>query len=172
MNMATLIWKDNRLTADDVAPWDATVMFVGPQIPLAEMVSDTVKWGEQKAGGERNLMIYCHGSSGYLQICKEGITLKNVKKLEPLKPYFDAVDIHACEVAKGQAGKAFCTKLAEVLVAPVAGAIALQGNSGVRTIYGWLDDGKYDGDYYIHSPSGERRGPLRSYADFAIVRAY
>jgi hypothetical protein len=26
------------------------------------MVSDTVKWGEQKAGGERNLMIYCHGS--------------------------------------------------------------------------------------------------------------
>ncbi len=34
--MATLTWKDSRLPADDVAPWDTTVMFVGPKIPVAE----------------------------------------------------------------------------------------------------------------------------------------
>ena len=157
-----LIWKDSRLNADDIAPWDdTTVMLVGPNIPLAEMVADSAKWAAH-AGSGRYLMIYCHGAPGYLQICKEGLDLSNVTKLATLSPYFDSVDIHACQVAKGQTGRAFCTKLAQVLVAPVAGAVALQGNTGVETVYGWLDDSKYDGDYYLHDPSGARSGPLRS----------
>ena len=160
--MATLTWKDNRLPADDVAPWDTTVMFVGPTIPLADLVSDTVKWCKEHDTGPRDLMIYCHGSPGFLQICKEGITAGNISKLDPLKPYFDGVSIHACEVAKGDTGKAFCLKLAHVLFAPVAGAVALQFNTGPATLYGFIDDKKYDGDYYNHMPSGDRVGPLRS----------
>lgn len=85
----------------------------------------------------------------------------NITQLAPLKPYFDAVSIHACEIAQGQGGRAFCTKLAQVLVAPVAGAVGLQGNTGVWTLYGWIDDAKFDGDYYWHDPSGAVSGPIR-----------
>jgi hypothetical protein len=159
--MATFTWKDSRLTASDVAPWDTIVQLTGPTVPLAEMVSDTVAWCKEQTGA-MNLMIYCHGLPGYLQICKEGITLRNVSTLAPLSPYFDDVSIHACLVAKGQTGKAFCSKLAGVLFAPVAAAVALQGNTGIQTIYGWIDDKKYDGDYYIHDPSGARTGPFTS----------
>jgi hypothetical protein len=159
--MPTLTWKDSRLPANDVAPWDTTVMFVGPQIPLAELVTDSVRWCEQNSGS-KNLMIYCHGLPGFLQLCKDGVTATNLEKLAPLKPYFDEVSIHACLVAKGQVGRAFCTKLAGVLVAWVTGAVALQYNTGPKTLYGFIDDRKYDGDYYIHKPSGERTGPLRS----------
>jgi hypothetical protein len=126
------------------------------------MVSDSEKWCKEHEGEALDLMIYCHGSPGYLEICKEGISAKNVTKLAPLKPYFDAVSIHACEVAKGQVGRAFCSKLALVLVAPVAGAVALQINTGLEVLSGFLDDRKYDGDYYVHQPSGARSGPLRS----------
>jgi hypothetical protein len=159
--MSTLTWKDGRLPADDIAPWDTTVMFVGSKIPLAELVTDSVKWCEANAGA-KNLMIYCHGSPGYLQICTEGITVNNLNVLTPLKPYFDQVSIHACLIAKGTTGKTFCTKLAGVLVAWVAGAVELQYNTGIQTLYGSVDDRKYDGEYYIHKPSGERTGPLRS----------
>lgn len=159
--MPTLTWKDSRLPANDVAPWDTTVMFVGPTTPLAELVSDSVSWCEKNTGS-KNLMIYCHGSPGFLQICKEGVTAMNVHKLAPLKPYFDEVSIHACLVAKGQVGRAFCVKLAGVLVAWITGAVALQYNTGPQTLYGFIDDRKYDGDYYIHKPSGERTGPFRS----------
>jgi hypothetical protein len=159
--MPTLTWKDSRLPANDVAPWDTTVMFVGPSIKLAEMVSDSVSWCEQNTGS-KNLMIYCHGDSGFLQICSEGITVANINKLASLKPYFDEVSIHACLVAKGQKGRTFCTKLAFVLAAWVTGAVQLQYNTGTQTLYGFIDDRKYDGDYYIHKPSGERTGPLRS----------
>lgn len=161
--MPTLTWKDSRLAADDIAPWDTTVMLVGPKTPLVEMVSDSKAWcDEHKDSGSLNLMIYCHGAPAYLQICKEGLLPWNVTKLAPLKPYFDTVSIHACRVAKGQAGKAFCTKMALVLYAPVDGAVELQGNTGTQNVYGWLDDRKYDGDYYRHDPSGARAGPLRS----------
>jgi len=160
--MATLTWKDNRLAADDMAPWDTTVMLTGPRIPLAELVSESVRWCEENEGGARDLMIYCHGSSGYLQLSKDGVASWNAGKLAPLKPYFDAVSIHACEVAKGSAGHAFCTKLALLLYAPVTAAVALQYNTGPQTIFGWLDDRKYDGDYYVHEASGARSGPLRS----------
>jgi Domain of unknown function (DUF4347) len=160
--MPTLTWKDSRLPADDVAPYDTTVMFVGPTSPLAEMVSESVSWCKSHENQDLNLMIYCHGSPGYLQLCKEGVRYSNAGKLLPLKPYFSAVSIHACEVAKGNAGKAFCVKLAEVLAAWVEGAVQLQYNTGTQSLYGWLDDKKYDGDYYIHKPSGERTGPLRS----------
>lgn len=160
--MATLTWKDNRLAADDMAPWDTTVMLTGLKIPLVELVSESVRWCKENEGGPRDLMIYCHGSPGYLQLSKDGVAAWNVSKLAPLKPYFDAVSIHACEVAKGAPGRAFCTKLALVLYAPVTAAVALQYNTGRQTIFGWLDDRKYDGDYYIHNASGARTGPLRS----------
>jgi hypothetical protein len=160
--MATLTWKDNRLAADDVAPWDTTVMLTGPRIPLSELVADSIRWGDDHEGGARDLMIYCHGAAGYLQLCKEGVAAWNLSKLAPLKPYFDGVSIHACEVAKGPSGRAFCVKLALTLYAPVTAAVGLQGNTGPQTLYGWLDDRKYDGDYYIHNPSGARTGPLRS----------
>lgn len=160
--MPTLTWKDSRLPANDVAPWDTTVMFVGPKTPLAEMISDSVSWCKEHDGEAKNLMIYCHGSPGNLQICASGIAFNNVEKLAPLKPFFDGVSIHACLIAKGDAGRRFCSKLARVLVAPVEGAVALQYNTGSKTLYGWIDDSKYDGDYYIHQPSGARTGPLRS----------
>lgn len=166
--MATLTWKDSRLPANDVAPWDTTVMFVGPTTPLAEMVADSVDWCKGQTTGGRNLMIYCHGSPGYLQICKSGITYSNAAALAPLKPYIDEVSIHACLIAKGTKGKTFCTKLARTLVAPVAGAVSLQYNTGVWTLYGWIDDSKYDGDYYMHDPSGARTGPFRS-GSFSVV---
>lgn len=159
--MPTLTWKDSRLPADDVSPWDTTIMFVGPTTPLKEMISDSVRWCEDNSGG-LNLMIYCHGSPAYLQICKEGIWYKNLALLASLKPYIDDVSIHACLVAKGTNGRAFCTKFAQVINAPVTGAVSLQYNTGPQTIYGYLDDSKYDGDYYIHGPSGNRTGPHRS----------
>ncbi len=160
--MATLTWKDSRLPADDVAPWDTTVMFVGPTITVAELVTDSVAWCKDHEGQDLNLMIYCHGLPAYLQICKEGLYAWNLSKLAPLKPYFSTVSIHACLVAKGAVGRAFCTKMAQVLVAWVDGAVELQSNTGLQTIYGYIDDQKYDGDYYRHLPSGERQGPLRS----------
>jgi hypothetical protein len=86
--MATLTWKDSRLPANDVAPWDTTVMLVGPTTPLAEMVSDSVAWCKTQSGNALNLMIYCHGNPGSLLICKEGSTIGNVAKLGPLSPYF------------------------------------------------------------------------------------
>ena len=49
-----------------------------------------------------------------------------------------------------------------MLYALVDGAVTLQGNKGRQTVYGWEDDGKYDGIYYRHLPSGEVKGPLRS----------
>jgi hypothetical protein len=159
--MATLTWKDSRLPANDVAPWDTTVMFVGPTTPLAEMVADSVKWCKEH-GPSMDLMIYCHGSAGYLEICKEDITVKNLNMLAPLRPYFDAVSIHACEIALGTVGKAFCTKMALVLLAPVAGAVSDQENKGLVVLAGSLDDKKFEGDYYNHLPSGARQGPLRS----------
>ncbi len=137
-------------------------MFVGPSITMGELVADSVAWCKDHEGTDMNLMIYCHGNSGYLQICKEGLSARNLSVLAPLKPYFSTVSIHACLVAKGTVGRAFCTKMASVLVAWVDGAIELQGNTGISTIYGYLDDAKYDGDYYRHLPSGERQGPLRS----------
>lgn len=159
--MPTLSWKDSRIVANDIAPYDTTVMLVSPKTSLTEMISETVSWCERNQGG-KNLMIYCHGSSGFLQICKENLTYANVNKLVSLKPYFDQVSIHACEVAKGQVGKAFCLKIAEVLAAWVAAAVLLQKNTGTQGLYGFEDDKKYDGDYYIHKPSGERTGPFRS----------
>jgi hypothetical protein len=160
--MATLTWKDNRLGADDVAPWDTTVMLVGRTTPLKEMVSDSVAWCEEHATGGRDLMIYCHGSPAYLQLCKERDYAWNLNEFAPLKPYIDSVSIHACLVAKGQAGRSFCARLALVLNAPITGAIELQYNTGPYTIYGYIDDRKYDGDYYVHEPSGARTGPLRA----------
>ncbi len=160
--MPTLTWKDSRLPANDVAPWDTTVMFVSPKITIAEMVRDSVSWCENNQGSDMHLMIYCHGDSAYLQICKEGLLTHNLSKLSPLKPFFDDVSIHACLVAKGTAGRAFCTKMAQVLVAPVEAAVSLQSNTGPQTLYGQIDDRKYDGAYYIHQPSGARQGPLRS----------
>lgn len=161
--MPTLTWKDYRLPMEDVVPWDTTVMFASRGSKLAELISDTAKWAESSAGkGARYLMIYCHGSPGFLQICNEGIALKNVKKLEPLSPYFDAVSIHACLVAKGNTGRAFCTKLAQVMVAPVTAAVELQYNTGPQTAYGFLDDQKFDGAYYTHDTAGGRSGPLTS----------
>jgi hypothetical protein len=159
--MPTLTWKDNRLPADDVAPWDTTILFVSATTPLSELIASSAKWGNDNGAG-KNLMIYCHGSSGYLQICKEGIQLKDLTKLASLSPFFDTVSIHACEVAKGTAGRAFCTKMAQVLAAPVAAAIQLQYNTGVQTIWGQIDDQKYDGDYFVHDPSGARSAALRS----------
>jgi hypothetical protein len=137
-------------------------MFVGPKITVAELVEDSVRWCEGLEGQPKNLMIYCHGSPAYLQICKEGLYTHTLSKLAPLKPYFDTVSVHACEVAKGNNGRAFCVKLAQVLVAPVDAAVALQYNTGPQTLYGQIDDQKYDGDYYRHLPSGQRSGPLRS----------
>ena len=159
--MPTLTWKDSRLPANDVAPWDTTILFVSATTPLSELIAGSVKWGSDN-GAAKNLMIYCHGSSGFLQICKEGIQLKDLTKLAPLSPFFDTVSIHACEVAKGNAGRAFCTKMAQVLAAPVAAAVALQFNTGVQTIWGQIDDEKYDGDYFVHDPSGARSSALRS----------
>jgi hypothetical protein len=160
-DMPTFTWKDSRLVATDVAPWDTTVMLTGPTIGISELVADTKALCQQQSG-DCHLMIYCHGAPGYLQLCKEGVRAANLKQLEPLKPYFSDVSIHACSIAKGQIGRAFCTKMALVLEAPIAGAVALQYNTGVQVIAGWLDDKKYDGDYYVHEISGERRGPLRS----------
>ncbi|MBC7956671.1 MAG: DUF4347 domain-containing protein [Cytophagales bacterium] len=161
--MPTLTWKDSRVIAKDVAPWDTTVMLVSPTTPIAEMVLDSKSWCEEhKESGSLNLMIYCHGSPAYLQIGKEGLMSWNLSKLAALKPYFDTVSIHACLVAKGQSGRAFCSAMALVLYAPVDGAIEKQRNTGPETVYGWLDDRKYDGDYYRHDPSGARTGPLRS----------
>lgn len=160
--MPTLTWKDSRLPADDVAPWDTTILFTGPHIPISELVADSDRWCKQNQAQDMNLMVYCHGSPGYLQICKEGLYLHNVSKLAPLKPYFSTVSIHACLVAKGSVGRAFCIKMAQVLYAWVEGAVQLQYNTGLQSIYGFLDDQKYDGDYYRHLPSGERQGPLRS----------
>jgi hypothetical protein len=136
-------------------------MFVGPTTPLVEMVSDSASWCNQNTGS-LNLMIYCHGAPAFLQICAEGVTAANMHKLAPLKPYFDTVSIHACLVAKGQTGRVFCTKLAGVLFASVTGAVELQKNTGPQTLYGFIDDRKYDGDYHIHLPSGARSGPFRS----------
>ena len=121
-----------------------------------------MKWCKESTGASLNLMIYCHGSPGYLQICKEGIDIGKIYKLAPFKPYLDEISIHACESAKGLKGRAFCTRLASVLFAWVTGAVELQINTGVHTLYGWLDDKKYDGDYYKHLPSGVREGPFRS----------
>lgn len=160
--MQTLAWKDSRLAADDIAPYRTTVMFVGPTTPLSEMIADSVRWGETHGGSGMSLMIYCHGLPGYLQICKEGLQYNNLLKLKPLSPFFDGVSIHACLIAKGTAGRAFCTKMAQVLVCPVEGAVTLQGNSGPQTLYGWEDDEKYDGDYYVHDVAGGRTGPYRS----------
>jgi hypothetical protein len=160
--MATLTWKDSRLPANDVAPWDTTVMFVGPSIPVAELVKDSVAWCTDHEGEDMNLMIYCHGAPAYLQICKEGVYTSTLSKLAPLKPYFSTVSIHACLIAKGNAGKAFCMKMAQELVAWVDGAVQLQYNTGLQSIYGFIDDKKYDGDYYRQLPSGARQGPLRS----------
>jgi hypothetical protein len=161
--MPTLTWKDYRLPMDDVAPWDTAVLFAPRGTRLAELTKDSANWAEQNANrGARYLMIYCHGSPGFLQICIEGIALKNVKKLESLSPYFDAVSIHACSVAKGSAGRAFCTKLAQILIAPITAAVELQYNTGPQTPYGFLDDQKSDGDYYTHDTAGGRTGPFRS----------
>ena len=160
--MPTLTWKDSRLPADDVAPWDTTILFVGPTTPLAELVADSAAWCAQQTSS-MYLMIYCHGSSGSLLLCKEGVKTANAGRLSALKPYFDTVSIHACAVAKGQAGRTFCTRLAHVLVAPVAAAVKLQYNTGPQTIYGRLDDQKYDGEYYVFDPSGARAGPLTSH---------
>ena len=170
--MATLVWKDSRLPSNDVAPWDTAMLFVSETTPLSELISGTETWCNQNAGISKNLMIYCHGSSGYLQICKEGITLVNVTKLAPLSPYFDDISIHACEVAQGDSGRAFCTKMAQVLVEPVAYAVLLQGNTGPYTIYGYIDDSKYDGDYYIHHVSGARTGPFNNSNSWDIVHPY
>lgn len=161
--MPTLTWKDSRLPANDVAPWDTTILFVGPRIPLAEMITESKKWCEDRASSSLDLMIYCHGLPGWLQICKESISATNVGKLAPLKPYFNTVSIHACLVAKGSFGRAFCSTLARVLNAPVEAAVSLQYNTGPQTIYGQIDDRKYDGDYYEHLPSGARNGPLPKY---------
>lgn len=162
--MPTLTWKDDRLPADDVAPWDTTVMFVGPHLKVSEMVDETEKWctESERESKPKHLMIYCHGLPGYLMICKEGLYLHTLKKLKKLKPYFDDVSVHACLVAKGKGGRDFCFEMARVLLAPVDAAVELQYNTGPQTIYGWVDDQKYDGDYYRHQPSGERTGPLRS----------
>ena len=160
--MATLTWKDNRLPATDIAPYDTTVMLVSASTPLTELVGDSVSWCKSKSSDDLNLMIYCHGSSGFLQLAKDGVTTRNVSKLAPLKPYISAVSIHACLVAKGQVGRAFCIGLSNVLKAWVTAAIQLQYNTGIQTINGWEDDKKYDGDYYIHKPSGEVTSPLRS----------
>jgi hypothetical protein len=159
--MATLTWKDSRLVATDIAPYDTTVMLVGKSTPLKDMVGDSAGWC-QSAGGDLNLMIYCHGLPGYLQLCKEGLTARNLSVLSPLKPYFSTVSIHACLIAKGQVGRHFCVQLAHVLAAWVDGAVQLQGNTGIQTVYGQEDDRKYDGNYYRHLPSGEVKGPLRS----------
>ena len=159
--MATLTWKDNRLVASDIAPYDTTVMLTGPSISLKELVAESVSWCDA-ASGDLNLMIYCHGAPGFLQLCKEGVAARNVGVLAPLKPYFSTVSIHACLIAKGQVGRHFCRQLAHVLAAWVDGAVTLQGNTGRQTLYGWEDDRKYDGNYYRHLPSGEVKGPLRS----------
>ncbi len=160
--MPTLTWKDSRLSATDIAPYDTTVMLTGPNIPISELVSDSEQWCKEYDTA-LHLMIYCHGSAGYLQLSKEGVGAWNLPKLAKLKPYFDDISIHACSVAKGNAGRTFCFRMAHVLYAPVTAAIALQYNTGPQTIYGWLDDKKYDGDYYVHDPSGARAGPLRSH---------
>lgn len=159
--MPTLCWKDNRLPADDVAPWDTTVMFVGPSTPIRELIAGTMEWGDANSGS-KYLMIYCHGAPAYLEICREGVQYKDLGLMKNLSPYFDGVSIHACSVAKGDAGKAFCIKMAQNMVAPVEAAVSLQTNTGLQTLYGWIDDGKYDGDYYIHTASGKRSGPIRS----------
>lgn len=159
--MPTLTWKDSRLAAEDVAPWDTTVMFVGPTTPVREMIASTMEWGDANEGA-KNLMIYCHGAPAYLHLCKEGVRYKDLGLMKNLSPYFDAVSIHACEVAKGTAGRAFCKKMAECMVAPVDAAVSLQGNTGLQTLYGFIDDKKFDGDYYTHDPSGAVSGPKRS----------
>lgn len=38
--MATLTWKDNRLVATDIAPYDTTVMLTGPSMSLKELVAE------------------------------------------------------------------------------------------------------------------------------------
>jgi hypothetical protein len=35
--MPTLTWKDNRLNAIDIAPYDTTVMLTGPQFSVSEL---------------------------------------------------------------------------------------------------------------------------------------
>lgn len=159
--MATLTWKDNRLDATDVAPFDTTVMLVSRTTPIKELIADSANWFSN-ASGDLNLMIYCHGAPGYLQLAKEGMDARNVNTMSSLKPYVSTISIHACSVAKGQVGRHFCRQLARVTYAWVDAATALQGNTGRQMIFGWEDDRKYDGDYYRHLPSGEVKGPLRS----------
>ena len=159
--MATLTWKDSRIVASDMAPYNTTVMLAGKSTPIKELVADSVRWCDA-ASGDMNLMIYCHGNAGSLQLCKEGLALRNIGVLAPLKPYFSTVSIHACLIAKGAVGRDFCRQLARVLYAWVDGAVKLQYNTGIQTLYGWEDDRKFDGDYYRHLPSGEVQGPLRS----------
>jgi hypothetical protein len=50
--------------------------------------------------------------------------------------------------------------MAHILVAWVDAAIQLQYNTGPQTIYGYVNDKKYDGQYYRHLPSGQVLGPL------------
>jgi hypothetical protein len=52
--------------------------------------------------------------------------------------------------------------MAQVLAAPVAAAVGLQTNTGMQTIWGQIDDEKYDGDYFVHDPSGARSAAQRS----------
>jgi hypothetical protein len=59
--------------------------------------------------------------------------------------------------------------MAQVLLAPVDAAVELQSNTGPETVYGYLDDEKYDGNYFRHLPSGERKGPMRSDRETRII---
>ena len=103
--MPTLSWKDYRINLDDIAPYDTTVMYVNRGTTISELVADTERWAKANADrGGRDLMIYCHGNPGSLQICKEWIGIKNVKKLEPLAPYFDAVQHSRMPRCKGRRG--------------------------------------------------------------------
>ena len=68
--MATLTWKDSRIVASDMAPYNTTVMLAGKSTPIKELVADSVRWCDA-ASGDMNLMIYCHGNAGSLQLCKK-----------------------------------------------------------------------------------------------------
>lgn len=137
-------------------------MLTGPSVTLNELVAETVRWCDRQVAAQNHdleLMIYCHGSAGFLQLSREGVTLGNAHKLAPLEPYFDIISIHACRAARGQAGRALCTRLAHVMRACVAAAVEAQDSTGPQVLYSNRDDRGSDGEYYLRFyPAGRREG--------------
>jgi hypothetical protein len=172
--MQDVFVHDNRLIGDSPSGSHLTLIPVSQSIPIDDMVI-SIRRASISHGTDIRLNILAHGfytgdHGGYgIQLCREGLSLTTVGKLQPLNGYLSyGIDIYACGAAEtapwtvGQSGDGWtlCSRIASYTQSIVRAALLPQTYIHFGGIFGLfripINFGRWEGTVLTFDPRGRQ----------------